>query len=359
MNKYSAITLFSLLFLLSSCFYGPKYYEKDGQMYVKGNDFKWGKYNQLIEGADPATFREMEYPFSLDANHVYYLSVTNRQKINILEGANPATFEVLDSYYCRDSLHVWFYRYRPFHLIPEVDSKSFHELDYGYARTDSIVFYEYTPLYEIDPNTIVVHTWKYIEDKNDVYWKQEPLHVSDRETFTIVYKNDVRDYWAKDKNYVYYLGYHENDSNIVRSAIADYDSFEVIDSHYARDKVQVYYCDSIIYEADPASFEILADGYTKDKDHVFYRGKAIEGMNPATFKVLESPYSKDDSHIFSRDKIIVEADYATFKILTDGYAKDKDHVFYQGKIVEDADPKTFKVKGEGLGKDKYREYNLR
>ena len=109
-------------------------------MHVKGNDFKWGKYNQLIEGADPATFREMEYPFSLDANHVYYLSVTNRQKINILEGANPATFEVLDSYYCRDSLHVWFYRYRPIHLIPEVDSKPFHELDYGYAKTDSFVF---------------------------------------------------------------------------------------------------------------------------------------------------------------------------------------------------------------------------
>lgn len=306
MNKYSAITLFSLLFLLSSCLTTkPTYYEKDGQMHVKVLSTYYGKYDLLIKGADPSTFRTIDHYYTADANHVYLFRGIIMNSIVALEQADPATFEVLEHGYSRDAHHVWYYS----HLIHEADSKSFRVLQKDFARTDSLLFNYSSPVYGVDPNTVVFHSKHYIGDKNDVYRLEpdylKPLHVSYKESFTLVQKKDDEFYfWAKDKNYVYYLGYHENDSNIVRSTIADYQSFEVVNHDYARDKVQVYYHDSILNEADPATM------------------KSIE--------------------YFDQE-----------------FAKDKYHVFYRGKIIEGADPKTFKVKGEGLGKDKYREYNLR
>ena len=310
MNKYSALTLFSLLFLLSSCLSTkPSYYEKEGQMHVKVLSTYYGKYDLLIKGADPSTFRTIDHYYTADANHVYLFRGIIMNSIVALEQADPATFEVLEHGYSRDASHVWYYT----QLIHDVDSKSFRVLQEDYGKTDSLLFYCSRPVYGVDPNTVVFHSKHYIGDKNDVYRlepdyhgiKLIPLHVSDKESFSIVQKKDDEFYfWAKDKNYVYYLGYHENDSNIVRSTIADYQSFEVVNHDYARDNVQVYYHDSILNEADPATM------------------KSIE--------------------YFDQE-----------------FAKDKYHVFYRGKIVEGADPKTFKVKGEGLGKDKYREYDLR
>lgn len=310
MNKYSAITLFSLLFLLSSCLtIKPTYYEKDGQMHVKGAQwFEPGKYDFLLEDADPATFRTIDHYYTVDANHVYRLDLffgTRNNKIVALEQADPTTFELLGHGYSRDAHHVWYYS----RLIHEADCKSFRVLQKDFARTDSLLFNYNRPVYGVDPNTVVFHSKHYIGDKNDVYRLEpdylKPLHVSDKESFSIVQKKDDEFYfWAKDKNYVYYLGYHENDSNIVRSTIADYYSFEVVNHDYARDKVQVYYHDSILNEADPATM------------------KSIE--------------------YFDQE-----------------FAKDKYHVFYRGKIVEGADPKTFKVQGNGIGRDQYREYDLR
>ena len=277
-------------------------------MHVKGFEFIYGKYDLLLEEADPATFRTIDHYYTVDANHVYRLDLffgTWNNKIVALEQADPTTFELLGHGYSRDAHHVWYYS----HLIHEADSKSFRVLQEDYGRTDSLLFYCSRPVYGIDPNTIVIYSNKYLGDKNDVYRLEpdylKPLHVSDKESFSIVQKKDDEFYfWEKDKNYVYYLGYHENDSNIVRSTIADYQSFEVVNHDYACDKVQVYYHDSILNEADPATM------------------KSIE--------------------FFDQE-----------------FAKDKYHVFYRGKIIEGANPKTFKVKGKGLGKDKYREYDLR
>ena len=330
---------------MSSCCFGPWYYQKSGQMHVKGFVFLYGNYDLLLEEADPATFHKIDNFHAVDANHVFVLSNGwYDRKINILKDADPATYEVLSRHrYTRDAHHVWFDTKHETKLVPDADCKTIEVLDDRYARTDSLLFYKGDIVPGVDPKTVVIHK-SYIEDKNDVYWRNLPLHVSDRESFTFVKKkNDILD-WAKDKNYVYCLWRNSKESNIVRATIADYDSFEAIDMYYARDKVQVYYCDTILPGADPSSFIKIGYELYRDTKSVYYRGKKVCDYT-ASFKDFLYNYITDGCQVYYLGykvaKVLEGADVSTFEIM-DGYAKDKNHVYLHGEIVEGADPKTFK-----------------
>ena len=331
---------------MSSCCFGPWYYQKSGQMHVKGFVPWFGKYEQTLDGADPATFHKIDNFHAVDANHVYVLSNGwYDREINILKDADPATFEVLSRHrYTRDAHHVWFDTKHETKLVLDADCKTIEVLDDRYARTDSLLFHDGVIVPGVDPKTVVIHK-SYIEDKNDVYWRNLPLHVSDRESFTFVKKkHDTLD-WAKDKNYVYCLWRNSKESNIVRSAIADYDSFEAIDMNYARDNVQVYYCDTILPGADPSSFIKIGYELYRDTKSVYYKGKRVCDYT-ASFKDFLYNYITDGCQVYYLGykvaKVLEGADVSTFEILADEYAKDKNHVYLHGKIVEGADPKTFK-----------------
>lgn len=424
-NTCYLLLLFAATLFTSCHFYGPEYYQKGEHMYVRGNDFKFGKYDMLIEDSNPETFRIINEHYTLDSTNVYYLSI-NPLKVYKLEDALPSSFELLSNGFARDSVHGWWYET----LLPNVKGNELRCLGDYYAGTDSIVFYRVNSYHHdgqidvslniipgADPESFLVHRYNYAEDKNDVYFNQEPLHVFDRETFTLVEKKNVLTHWAKDKQYVYYMGYHPQDSIIVRSPITDYDSFEVIDEDYARDKVNVYYHDVILQGADPASLEVLNFHYARDNNSVycgdlrvcdydrarfreynslyvtdgntvFYCGRAlpnadaesftafmsaewgkdkhiayfkdsiIEGSDPNTFELLNAGFSRDKNHVFMNRTIVEGADPKSFKVLYNHFEKDKYHVFYKGKIVEGADVATFEITGLRSGKDKNREYNM-
>lgn len=361
---------------------GPNFYEKEGHMYAKGYNFKWGDYDVLIPESDPATFEVINIYYSKDAKHVWFVGLYHRG-FHIMKDADPTTFVLLDGNFCRDSLHVWFNDCQ----LPGTFGNDFHVIKGAYAKTDSTVYKGCHKMENIDAATFVVHD-SYTEDKNDIYWCDEPIHVSDKASFKPVTKDGELDHWAKDKEYVYYLGYHPRNTPIVRTHIADYDTFETVNADYARDKVQVYFHDTILVGADPTSFRELNYYYARDDKHVFYEdiivcnfsrsfrvidkkyitdgtyvyyeADKLEIADLATFNVMcYQGWAKDKNRVYYEKSVIQGADPMTFEMTTYGFSRDKEHVFDGPQIVEGADPETFIATGLHKGEDKYRKYELK
>ena len=188
-------------------------------------------------------------------------------------------------------------------------------LDHYYAKTDSFVYNRSRLLKGRDPKTFVVIDYTRTEDKNDIYKEDKPLGVSDRESFVVLGEDLHFADWAKDKNFVYYLKGHSNDSVIDRSPIADYDSFEAVSYEYARDRIQVYYKDSILREADPATFLYLGNSYAHDDKNVFFEDKVVCHYDSSSFKIFEHYYATDGKHIFFNGKVIENADITSFDVI--------------------------------------------
>lgn len=108
MKALSYMLYLFLLVGMSSCCFGPWYYQKSGQKRVKGFVPWYGKYDVYLEEADPATFRKIDNYHAVDSNHVYVLSPSwSWRHVDILKEADPATFEVLPNYQ-RDQNHIFY-----------------------------------------------------------------------------------------------------------------------------------------------------------------------------------------------------------------------------------------------------------
>lgn len=88
---------------------------------------------------------------------------------------------------------------------------------------------------------------------------------------------------------------------------------------------------------------------------VYYNGEKVKGARASSFKDLGWGYAKDTFDVYYCGKEI-DASSSSFKVLEDGYAKDSFDVFYRGKEVKGAWPSSFKVLGQGYAKDSYRTY---
>lgn len=159
--------------------------------------------------------------------------------------------------------------------------------------------------------------------------------------------------YAKDKNYLYFLGLVVED--------VDLNTFEFLDSPFSRDKGHIFYYGKKIENADASTFKVVAKNYGVDKNHVYtgtVLGPAIiEGADPISFEIIDkraivSEYSNDANHVYYKGRLISDADASTFQLLENNYSKDKNHVYhldyfpeaeykYQVNIVQDVDPATF------------------
>ena len=86
---------------------------------------------------------------------------------------------------------------------------------------------------------------------------------------------------------------------------ADINSFEPLSDFFAKDKNHVYWRAFIIPQADPKTIELIKDEsigiwsgeYIKDKNHVFYKTDIVEDADPNTIKVSGS-MAQDKSFYF-------------------------------------------------------------
>lgn len=112
----------------------------------------------------------------------------------------------------------------------------------------------------------------------------------------------------------------------------DFYSFEIINSRYARDKVNLY-SDWVVLEwPDPLTFEIVAEyprsGWKgrihlwKDKSNIWYNWEVLEWADVTTFESVNRYFHKDKDTVYFQDQIVDWANSETFEIIDDKFATD-------------------------------------
>ena len=205
--------------LLSGC--AAHYESKQGEVaFVHWNEGV-GRDVQNVKGADTASFQQLKKgDYAKDKNRVYWWG-------SIITNADPATFELMAGRYAKDGKYV----YLDQNIVEGADPATFQKL-----------------------------TGKEIwgRDKNDFYYGNEALHVSDLGSFVI-----LNDGWARDRRYYYYYAYgyiHES-----RKVDCDYASMKVLNDFWAKDARRAYYENKPIEVLDLASFHTVSEFEAKDK----------------------------------------------------------------------------------------------
>lgn len=215
-----------------------------------------------------ACIRDGKYEVQGDVVVYSYWTFSFGPRSDTLPDADAATFRSVTNWLAHDSSRVYFKS----NLVPGADATALHAVRY--------------PLFH---------------DGRDYYYHEEPLHVTDVESFKVI-KWMEDDFWAKDSRYAYY--------NSQRMDDVDLSTFKVVDWSWARDKNHVYYYGELIQDADPATFEVMGHSiYCRDKSHIWCGNTLMEDVDRATFKVddIDRAHDKNGRYWFEkRDTVEVE-----------------------------------------------------
>lgn len=178
--------------------------------------------NRRLVGADPSTFRALNYTYAADRSHVWCIA-------GKVKGADAAAFTVCDDgryvvderavvphSYGRDSTNVYFYNFDGIaHVVRGADAKSFRSLGDGiYGLDDQSVFVEGQRLKSVASGSWRKLGGKYSTDGKAVYFLGCKMEVVDLATFKVVpSKFDVNSNWAMDANHRFHAGtpFNEDD----------------------------------------------------------------------------------------------------------------------------------------------------
>jgi hypothetical protein len=151
-------------------------------------------------------------------------------------------------------------------------------------------------------------------------------------------------YGRRDKEKIFYFGnaYLGNTPKEIKDA--DFETFTILSTYWAKDKNAVYWRNDRITGPDIASFTAIPtssdseDGQDiiKDKNYVYYLKSETSGLlivedaDPATFQDLgmygRNYWAMDQKHIFLNYEIF-NADRTSFEIIDDLFSKDNGHLF--------------------------------
>lgn len=166
-------------------------------------------------------------------------------------------------------------------VMMQVDTQSFVDLGYGYAK-----------------------------DRMNVYLNGRVLENVDPSTFRL-----------KERPASHHFRHGEMD--------------EPMSAHkgYFKTNFNVYYGDKKI-DAMASSFEDLGDGYAKDSFNVYYFGEKLKGCMASNFKILEGGYAKDSFNVYYRGNKVEGAVASSFKYTGNGYGQDSFNAYYRGKLLK-------------------------
>lgn len=132
------------------------------------------------------------------------------------------------------------------------------------------------------------------------------LENADPSTFKVL---DPIGYFSIDANHVYYIGFQLQD--------ADAGSFQVVGTHYGKDKNSVFFGPQVLVGAEPQSFIVLSEGKS------FLASSHHSGVGPL--------------RKFGHHQTHTKLEFSGF------WAKDSQFCFYCSKKLEDADSASFRV----------------
>lgn len=124
------------------------------------------------------------------------------------------------------------------------------------------------------------------------------------------------------------------------------------DDSYNKDKNSVYYRCSKIEGADPETFEVIQTPYAKDARSVYHETKDL-GVDPKTFVLFSNHNSqgnitseglaRSQDKVFARGEVVLGVDIATFEYLGSLYFKDKNYAYWYDTPIPGADARTFEL----------------
>ena len=224
--------------------------------------------------------------------------------------------------------------------VENADFKTFIKLNDVYGKDGKSVFYLDKKLDGADVKTFQVIGEVNGKDKKYIYNYDEKMEINPKD-FKL-YKNKDKLLYFRNNGKLYIGG-----SFLEVEYVQDLDSFEAIDEGYSKDKYNIYYAGTPIYDVDKSTFQIIMpDYYAKDKNNVYRGYDKIKDANPDTIKILNEVYLKDDKNVFLNfGQKIENVDVAAFQAIEGNvaYGKDKNNVYYLGEKIKGADAKSFEV----------------
>lgn len=137
------------------------------------------------------------------------------------------------------------------------------------------------------------------------------------------------------------------------------------DTIYYHNDNSIYADGRILSEADYDTFEVIGLHYAKDKNNIYADWKVLSGVDYSTFKEIDFQHARDKNNIYEYWSIVSFIDAPTFEVLTSIahkgiviYARDKNNIYAGREVLSWADYSTFEVINETDAKDKNRTYNI-
>jgi len=240
---------------------GKRYYMKDGEAaYNIMRYFGLGITNLDLANIERTSSGEYSTEYTISKNDINYLTEK-------LEGADPATFELIDSGMFSNGIKIYSYAKDAYNVyvndvkIENAYAATFEVIEpagRGYSKDFNNVYLaiaSYTDLTiekisDSDPTTFeILEKTGFSKDKNNVYHIGQIIQNADPETFEFIGNR-----YTQDKNYIFFS--FSGESNIVENA--DRDTFEELpedNNIYAKDKNYVYYMGEILEGEDPETFQ--------------------------------------------------------------------------------------------------------
>jgi len=225
------------------------YFIKDRNVYLKG---------KRIKGADAKTFTHFNNRgyYSKDKNQVYY----NTKK---LDSSDASTFQPLASDETSSYWHDKYHAYYKWKRIIGANGASFIYAGYDYAFDQNNVFFQDKLMKEADRATFQSLKMFIGRDAENVFVQNiRSTNIKDITSFQLITLQEET--FGKDKDQIYVIRYTPPHP-LLPFPDADLETFEVVGEYYAKDKNRVYYysyhADGILVlkDADPENFTLYFD----------------------------------------------------------------------------------------------------
>lgn len=235
-----------------------------------------------------------------------------------------------------------------------------------YQKKNGVWYYDDRSISTNFPASFTPLNKRFAKANDFGFYRGATITGSDGKTFVA-----LSDHYAKDKSNVYYCDTYRkgqeyymmkhNDIETIKGA--DASSFVYLTGDYAKDKSSAY-CEGIGFVVkDVASFEMLDNEFGKDKITAYYHEKEITGSEGESFSILDHHYSKDENAVFYSAIITNEigtdskavniklkgASPLSFVVYDDGYAADSVNAYFEGKWLCEIKP-SFAVLNYGYAK---------
>ncbi|WP_350293953.1 DKNYY domain-containing protein [uncultured Croceitalea sp.] len=231
------------------------------------------------------------------------------------------------------------------------------------VKDDKNIYYKGRKMNGVDYDSFSMDSGVPKDKKNAYVMTQTNLNVIpnvDASSF-----NYIKDYcssikWAKDKNN-YYRNY--------KKVNVDYDSFELLNKKFSRDKDSIYgfVSDSTFFNKIKSGvfkglfettdkIQIVNKEYIIVRDSLFYISFLDRNLLKKILLKSKNNIRVLNEHVICIDNLVVfkgeefkykEVDSETFEFLESNYlmkySYDKNNVYFEGKIIANANPQAFRV----------------